>query len=317
MSDPLRRYAPPARWNDFRADAGKARRLREIWSDRVAEALRSATNPGFYDPQTTRIGDARPERVEWTAFPKSIADAGGSFADAEDRSGQGEYCEWCVARDETGKVVRVEFTSETPEYWQDLWTVDPDRVVELYRELVSPRVQRADLESGGDYRPGNRWNTGSEYRADEGGLAHLVVGINTLGAAVGVVSGAAQSTDDLPTGGGDFHADPHIALSVQRVIHRLNARVSFSDPVGIYLGEPDFHRYELPAVAPRSMRIEECWRVTRGNRRAGQALHAVFEVPRGKGFVAGDIRIDGQPIRFGSQLARTLKSGTFVTPIPR
>ena len=43
---------------------------------------------------------------------------------------------------------------------------------------------------------------------------------------------------------------------------------------------------------------------------------AVYEVPASHPFKVGDIKVDGQPVEFGSQIARTLQSGTFVTPIP-
>lgn len=317
MSDPLRQYDPPACWNDFPHDAELARLLRAAWHAEVAGLLTPAASATFYDPLVTRVGDAKPEKVEWTAFPKDIEDAGGDLTLADQRLNQREYCEWCVARDAGGKIVRVEFTAETPEYWETLWETDKPRTLELYREMVSPRVQAADLEAGGRYRRDNKWNSGGEYLPDEGGLVHLVVGINTLSAAVGVVAPASAAPDDVPVGGSPFHADPLIALAVKRVVHRLNARISFSNPVGIYLQEPQFHRFELPATAPRTSKPADCWRVTRGDRHTGRALHAVFEVPAGCGFVVGDIKIDGRLIEHGSQIARTLKSGTFVTPIPR
>lgn len=318
MSDPLSQFDPPARWNDFLLDGERTRRLREAWSAEVAGFVAPAANATFYDPLTTRIGDAKPEKVEWTAFPKDVEDAGGDLATADQRLRQKEYCEWCVARNAAGRIVRVEFTSELPEYWEKLWETSEARVLELYRQMVSPRVEAVDLkDTAGRYRRANKWNSGGEYRPDEGGLVHLVVGINTLSAAVGVVAGASGAADDAPVGGQQFHADPLIGLAVKRVVHRLSARISFSNPVGIYLQEPQFHRFELPAAAPRSMKPQDCWRVTRGNRHAGQALHAVFEAPAGSGFIAGDVRIDGQLLEHGSQIARTLKSGTFVTPIPR
>jgi hypothetical protein len=212
----------------------------------------------------------------------------------------------------------VAFSSETPEYWETLWEIDRLEVLALYRRLVSPAVLLEDLhDDQGGYRRDNRWNTGGEYRDDGGGLAHLVVGINTLAAAIGVVAGAANGSGDLPRGGHQFHADPLIELTVRRVVQRLGARVSFTNPVGIYLQEPQFHRFALPRSAPRGLRPDDCWRVLRGDRRTGRALHAVFEVPREHGFVVGDIEIDGQPIEHGSQIARALKSGTFVTPLPR
>ena len=44
----------------------------------------------------------------------------------------------------------------------------------------------------------------------------------------------------------------------------------------------------------------EFWRITRGTRE--KALRAVFEVPAGKGYVVGDIKINGRNIDFGAQI---------------
>lgn len=49
-----------------------------------------------------------------------------------------EYCEWSVARDPaTGKIRRIDFTCENPEYWNTLWMIDPNRVVELYNSTLN------------------------------------------------------------------------------------------------------------------------------------------------------------------------------------
>jgi len=78
--------------------------------------------------------------------------------------GQDEYCEWHVTRDpDTGKIRRVTFTCEAPEYWSTLAAGypsnpfyysgthsveakgDPDKLLALYREFVNPEVQMEDL----------------------------------------------------------------------------------------------------------------------------------------------------------------------------
>src|SRR5581483_1753409 len=39
-----------------------------------------------------------------------------------------EYCEWCVTRDQNGKIIRIDFVCENPEYWNTLWMVSPETV---------------------------------------------------------------------------------------------------------------------------------------------------------------------------------------------
>lgn len=75
---------------------------------------------------------------------------------------QDEYCEWHVDRDGQGRITRICFTSEAPEYWEflaegtrpffaqgdprrDLVAGDLGLVVELYQEHVNPGVAAADL----------------------------------------------------------------------------------------------------------------------------------------------------------------------------
>jgi hypothetical protein len=286
-----------------------------------------AESENYYNPLTTAIGDARPARVEWNAFPKQIEDREIPLAEklrlADERDNQAEYCEWCVRRGTGGKIDRVTFTSEVVEYWEALWAVDQGRVLSLYRRWISRRVELRDLKVRPDdpdspYHPRNHWNTGGEVLPDRGGAMHMVVQspANTLGAALGVVAGAARFPNDRPPGGA-HHADPLIALSVSRLILRKRMRVSFSNPIGAYLQEPDFNRFELPAGAPRDIHPRDFWTVVRGDRASGRGLRAVYQVPRRLGFVVGDVKIDGRRVEHGSQIARTLKSGTYVTPIPR
>jgi hypothetical protein len=326
MSDPLSRFDPPANWDDFPHDATKRERLRSLWSSRLNELTTGVVNDRYYNPLTTRIGDARPVRVEWTCFPKETEDAltadglselpwEDRWRQADIRDRQAEYSEWCVTRDPVShKIIRVTFTCEAPEYWQALWDVDPDRVLALYQELVSPRVRMGDLQSGTGYNPTNQWNTGGESLPDRGGNVHMVVTDlqNTLSAALGVIAGAVHGSG-LPVGQ-RFHADPLINMAVARVVGRLSTRISVSNPVGLYLSDPQFNRFGLPAGAPRSAHPQDYWRVVRG--RPGYILRAIYEVPARLGFTVGDIEIDGHPIRYGSQIAQTLKSGAYVTPLP-
>lgn len=328
MSDPLTRYDTPAAIDDFPKSRRKRTELRAAWDSVVDGLIRRNGSTNFYDPKTTVIGTARRVKVEWTAFPKQTEDTtlplADKFRQADVRppttERQFEYCEWCVERDpSTRKIVRVTFTTESREYWQELWKVDRDCVLELYRRHVSRNVQLVDLHETGDvntYKVRNKWNTGDEYLPGQGGSMHMIVGINNIPAAIDLAGGAARLPRDAPTRGA-HHADPVVILSVSRVVQRLQKRLSFTNPVGIYLQEPEFNRFELPPGAPRSVQPRDFWRVVRGRRDRGQGLRAVFKVPSRLGFTVGDLKIDGQPIDNGSQIARTVKSGTYVTPISR
>ncbi|HEX6899134.1 MAG TPA: hypothetical protein VF789_05445 [Thermoanaerobaculia bacterium] len=75
---------------------------------------------------------------------------------------QDEYCEWHADRDDQGRITRICFSSEAPEYWEllaegtrpffaqgdprrDLVAGDPGLVLELYQEHVNPGVTADDL----------------------------------------------------------------------------------------------------------------------------------------------------------------------------
>jgi hypothetical protein len=167
-----------------------------------------------------------------------------------------EYCEWSSARDEKGNLIRVDFACENPEYWNTLWKVSPDRVCELYNEILNagappPQQVTVTLEdlylmSGGApvidpdtgrpaYNPLNRWNSGptavrtgdpAQFR---GGAIHLTSTPNTLQTELGLASAA---TNQYPSGNADAQAliccarygqqyrnsDPHIGQSVNEVV---------------------------------------------------------------------------------------------------
>ncbi len=328
MSDPLARYDTPACINDFRNSRRKRAQLRTAWDAVVDGIMQPNISTNFYDPKATVVGRARRARVEWTAFPKRTEDltvslnqkfeqADGRPNDTDER--QFEYCEWCVERDPaTQKILRITFTTESRAYFQELWKVDPDCVCDLNRKHVNRGVQLEDLHLPGDpaaYNVRNKWNTGNEYLPDRGGSMHMIVGINTIPLAVNLAGGAARNPRDAPTRGA-HHADPMVILAVSRIVGRLQKRLSFTNPVGIYLQEPEFNRIELPAGAPRDVHPRDFWRVVRGKRSRGWGLRAVFRVPDRFGFKVSDLKIDGRPITHGSQLARTVKSGTYVTPLP-
>src|SRR5580658_3214485 len=138
----------------------------------------------FYNPASVDPGEKPIEQpIIWNAFPKELLKQFGRdralieadrLQTLQQYSGsfdlpiysstfyrpQNEYCEWHAVRDpDTNKIVKIAFSSEPPEYWRALFgdalptdgnnTIafpgDRKKVLELYRELVSPAVQMNDL----------------------------------------------------------------------------------------------------------------------------------------------------------------------------
>ncbi|HEV2846766.1 MAG TPA: hypothetical protein VG477_18065, partial [Thermoanaerobaculia bacterium] len=154
---------------------------------------------------------------------------------------QDEYCEWHADRDAQGRITRICFTSEAPEYWEflaegtrpffaqgdprrDLVAGDLGLVLELYQEHVNPGVTAADLVwpfdvafFEDDTNPQTGEPFGWSYYARKGtynpfnkwtttdGILHLTHPANTLRGEFRVAGGASVQRRD---GGGQAVVDP-------------------------------------------------------------------------------------------------------------
>jgi hypothetical protein len=303
----LARFSTPAALPDPNANAWSAR-VAKIFSPYVDGHL-----PQFYDPtqKSTPAGTPDP-MVSWVAFPADLRAPSQAerlkLAD-NDRSLQDEYCEWTVTR-RAGKITRVTFTTEVPEYWEHLFETAPQRLLQLYRKFVDPRVQLADLrKANGKYRRENPWNTSRPGR-----LAHLIQGNNTLSAAVDLVANATvlrvkngqpvtnqQELVRCADLGNPFrHSDPQIASAVNVASSEGN-EITLADPPGLHLGRP----LTAGMVTPDGADAAKFWKIERGD--VEHTLRARFEVPPTRGYVVGDIEIGGRPIQHGGQIAQRVQ----------
>jgi hypothetical protein len=186
------RFDTPARVRDL--TAGSA--FYDDWHrtiDRLLPASARVSGPGRYvDPSTSAVAVLARRTYAWTGFPRPLLvqhrdDRRAAFAAGERRAAQIEYLEW-HAEWEGDRITQVTFTTETPEYWSLLARHDPERVLALYRRLVGPQVERADLfPDGRTYDPLNRWTA-------RDGIVHYVMPVNSMGDLLGV------SQEAEPTG---------------------------------------------------------------------------------------------------------------------
>ncbi|RVJ72530.1 hypothetical protein [Sinorhizobium medicae] len=270
----------------------------------------------FFNPAEGVDTDAVTRDVSWTAFPRPLSIIAASDEERwrlaeESRSEQVEYCEWSTSRDVNGKVIRITFTCEDRYYFQTLFRHQPETVLALYRDHVSPEVQIADLVNpSGEYIFANRWNANTST-----GAMHMIGQPNTIGAAIELAAGAsivrANTDGSLKTGArelilcgryGDVerHSDPTIGEAVNELT-RAGHSVSIANPPELSFESISFAGWETPDGSPP----ERCWRYTRG--RSGHYVRGVLEAPADKGFVVGDIKINEQEIRFGGQVADTIR----------
>jgi hypothetical protein len=241
-----------------------------------------------------------------------------------------EYCEWHVDRDTTsGRISRVAFTSEPPEYWQAMFggtladsrvafPGDKELVLDLYRKLVSPHVQFADLLvkqpfmspygrlRAGAYNPYNKWNTTH-------GIAHLSAPPNALTAEINLAAVATVLYEDAAgdatvdpdalmagtgMGGSNRNSDPTIAATVN-VLARQGAMITLANPVGLYMDHIDVAGWELPGGHAAADWV----RVVRGQERLIERL--VVQSPTEE-FDVSDVRIGGVPVVYGGQIAECI-----------
>ena len=218
------------------------------------------------------------------------------------RGWQDEYCEWSVTRNEQGKITRVDFVCENPEYWNTLWQVSPETVAQIYQDTLnyglpsdSPKITVTveDLQlvdqngkvvidpstQRPGYNPFNKWNTGPVSQRGEnpsGGVMHLTSTPNTLQTEMGLAGAATvqrlignsdpQALICCSQYGQAFrHSDPHIGQSVNQVVSN-QLQVSLADPVGLYIQMPDFSVFQLPEDPnlPQDAKVEDCWQIVRG-----------------------------------------------------
>jgi hypothetical protein len=331
----ISRFDPPANVQDF-----KTEKQRKGWSDLLeryfngAIANVQASLPGissqFYNPRTTETDTPAAEKViEWPGFPKKVQDRfpddrRSAWKAAEEPAGarqkfQDEYLEWNVVR-KAGKITRVSFTCEGPEYWDFLARTDPDTLLALYKTLVDPaqaaNVKLSDLISGGTYNRTNKWNT-------RFGAVHLTQAANTLGAEINIaadatvlwqkggkrVTNAAQLICCAQFGDGGRSSDPKIGAEVN-TLARAGYSITLRNPVGLYITGYTHQGWKKPD----GKQVGNYWKVVRGTpapsaNKPASVLHLVYEVPAAEGFVVGDITINGQPIEYGGQIAEFVRVG--------
>lgn len=305
----LARFETPAKLRDVASAAQRKHWDTELAGD-FAPLLQSFRQ--FYDPTRSDTPlDAKVVPVSWAASPNKLRQTHGDPVDRwriadSDRSEQDEYCEWSVEK-VNGKITRVTFTTEVPEYYDFLARHAPNRLLALYQELVSPDVALKDLVVDGAYQRVNRWNPPQPGR---GRIVHLSQGNNTLGAALALAAaatvqrernGVPVTTKEALAGcsglGNRFrNSDPQIAAVINGAAG-TGASITLQDPIGLYIDRV----VTVGMTTPDGADPADFWKVERGG--PNHVVRGSFAVPKQLGFSVGDIEIAGRRIKFGAQVA--------------
>lgn len=312
----LTRFDTPARLRDVPTSSA----FYDKWSTFISKIVGNTTKGDlgtFYNPIKTDATIIGEKTLTWMGFSRELringevsGDRSSSFAAAEadimKRIPQIEYFEWRAER-KNGKITKLTFVTETADYYQQLWAVDRAAVVKLYRKLVSPAVEEADLHTKGVYNKFNKWNTTD-------GIVHYIHPVNSFNDAIGLFKDGIKSS---PPFGDNYEAtpalynrptsaDPRLSFDSHTLIRKGKA-ISIKNPIGLYMVAWDNSGISHPDGSPAG----SYWKIVRGS--VGMAMRLEYEVPAEKGFVVGDLKIGGRPIEYGAQLAEHITVGFTAT----
>jgi hypothetical protein len=339
-------------WSSFINDLYE----RNLYGDALKELQRwgrSDSDLRVYNPASMPIlSSSELKNVIWSALPTSFdeqfnnTDEKFTYLDQRQRFNfqdgssvitriQDEYCEWVVKRNTDNKITEVIFTSEPPEYYNFMFYTSQESrelLVDVYRESTGiPSITIDDLvDSSGEYDWYNRYN--NEF------AVHMQQPNNTLSAQVNIVSRScilrvnrlgnpitdAQGLIRCGRYGDEARqSDPSIGDAINQFSGE-NRFITIENPVGLYMSDVDWNGWETPDATP----ADEFWKVLRGSQDAdpneSYIVRAVYSVPESKGYTVSDIKIAGEQIEFGAQIAARInvRVGVLVSdpqqiPLPR
>lgn len=375
----MERFNPPGFSDDFERRPEKREALANGWDAIVNSWLQESEGlegGAFYNPRSDKTpGEPAKQPVPWDAFPRFLQKwyeeddkpdlmrwraaetlrprlfggqplrriRDGALAEpiATFHRQQDEYCEWFAHRDDDGRIARLTFTSEGPEYWQylasgtraffedgdprsEIAEGDLELVAELYAEHVDAAVKPEDLvwpddivafsarqqrwflyARAGTYNPFNRWNTTD-------GAMHLTHPANTLGAEINLAARAAvvrTAADDTPI----TDQEELICCSGYGDVNRssdpsIGAGVNGLVRGGMSISLADPVGLYIAGVnigafeGPNGEDLSGAWKVNRGVEEQRMILRATFTVAD-LGLTVDQVRARGEQIAFGGQVA--------------
>lgn len=302
------------------------------------------------NPQTP-IGDVSVTKIiAWNALPgllrnlspyTEVYKQADLTIDQGERTNQTEYCEWMTfyADDQNKKISKIVFTCEGPEYWQQLFSIDPKKCVALYRQLTGiPSITENDLIAQEDIYLANsttpivekgQYNFYNDYNTKYG-IVHLNQRNNYLSAELNIASMSTQLQQVADAQGnltvlqkalplvfaGQYgspgrNSDPTIGYICNWVArHPLGLRLTIKAPVALYLGKLNTTGWEVPAG---SGSIEDWVKCVRGDAATGHGLRYEIAPPttiNGKDvtgkYSVNDLTIGGQSVEYAGQIARCI-----------
>ncbi len=269
-----------------------------------------------------QVQSAQESTVEWVAFPK-LAQAPSDEIDSRRFRLQDEYVEWHVER-EGGRVRRITFTTEFPEYYEALARIGPDALIsgiqdalpgssptlaELFGPNFDPEAATPDKRAFRfrNQLIANPWNNGQK---DILALSHPN---NTMGALFNLAGNCAilsnaQGADAICAGAHGScvpgrNSDPFICNAVQSIT-RGNGALSVQDPAGVKIQRlRGIWKLDGNAIDINDPTNSDIWKISRNGRRATLDL-------------SKNVTIVDDPISSGAQVSTALEVSVTVMSAP-
>lgn len=240
-----------------------------------------------------------------------------------------EYLEWRVIRDSLDRIVRIEFTSETPEYWRILAKHHPMRTLRILADFAGENDPAKALDVYGVNDPlslsveeresafvsmmfpasGNP-NIRSPYNNGQKSIAFMTVGPNTLHAAVNLAAFAAVpyvkmvGDEKVPLTGREAirftrqaaqdcrDSDPTIVGTVVEAAAQQR-KISLFNPLGLYIADVDSASILMPdgetPIPLDWFTFQRGSKVMNGGSTISLSQRLVFEVPEALGLKISDL----------------------------
>jgi len=240
-----------------------------------------------------------------------------------------EYLEWRVVKDALDRIVRIEFTSETPEFWRILAKHHPARTLRLLADFAGETDPAKALDVYGVPDPltlsiedreaafismmfpsEENPNIRSPYNNGQKSIAFMTVGPNTLHAAVNLAAFAAIPY--VKEVGGDKVAlqgreairftrqaaqdcrdsDPTIVGTVVEAA-TAQRKISLFNPLGLYIADVDNKSILMPdgetPIPQDWFTFQRGSKIVNGGSTIFLSQRLVFEVPQSSGLTISEL----------------------------
>ena len=254
---------------------------------------------------------AQRHRVPWIAFPRNV-NRTLSAIDQFRLELQEEYVEWSVEHGHLHRVTHIVFTTEFPEYYEAFAATGWIPLQRAIQAVYPASLPTAEECFGPNFtpdsaRPMARARQFRKHLADNpwvngrSGIICLAHPSNTLGALFGLVGACALPRLDVTAESmcaavagacvQGRNSDPSVCTAVQGLALAGHV-LTLADPVGIVLEALG----GIWKIGGHQIDINDhpAWRILRNGRRA------ILDI-------ADAMTLDDEPIRFGAQVAATLR----------